>query len=92
MKIRSIKYSAPGPRQVQRWKEELGYTGKQMSELVNGDPRHWRRHTGGTEPRPITYTKLFHAAAILVLSTEQIEQVHAHMREIGAVVEMERDH
>lgn len=89
MKIRSLKYQSPGPRQIQHWKNELGYSNREMAALNNVVETHWRRHTGGTEPRPLSYTKLFHAAAVLELTPQEVERIHQRMRDIGAKVEME---
>jgi hypothetical protein len=91
MKIRSLKYQPPGPRQIQHLKEALGYNNRQMAALHNVAPTHWRKHTGGPDPRPISYTKLFHAAALLELTPHQVEKIYQRMRDIGAQVLMERE-
>lgn len=60
-----------------------------MANLFQTSPSVWPKHTGGTEPRPVSYAKLFHAAAALVLPPQLLQAVHNKMEEIGAKVEVE---
>lgn len=82
----SINYLPPRPDQLQALKRRLGYTGRVMAGLSCVSPQHWRRYTGGSDPKHMPYSNLFHLAAQLTLEPSQIERVHQAMREIGAYV------
>jgi hypothetical protein len=82
-----MAYTPPTPDDLQRLKTDLGYTGRQMAALACVGEQHWRKYTGGATPRSIEYPNLFHLAAQLVLSPEDVARVQAKMREIGADVD-----
>ncbi|KDC59414.1 hypothetical protein L512_1734 [Bordetella bronchiseptica MBORD624] len=84
-----ITYTAPTPQDLQRLKTELDYTGKEMAALACVGEQHWRKYTGGADPREMPYPNLFHLAAALELSPEEMERVHNRMRAIGAQVLVE---
>jgi len=79
-----MSYIPPGPQDLQRLKNELGATGKQMAKLACVSEQHWRRYTGGAEPRLMPYSNLFHLAAQLELDNETLAKIFKRMREIGA--------
>jgi len=79
-----MPYIPPAPQDLQRLKNELGATGKQMSKLACVSEQHWRRYTGGAQPRLIPYSNLFHLAAQLELDGAALAKVFKRMREIGA--------
>ncbi len=81
------KYTPPTHTDMQRLKDELGYTGKQMAELACVGEQHWRKYTGGATPRDIPYPNLFHLAAQLALTQDELEKVKSKIREIGAHIE-----
>jgi len=79
-----MSYIPPAPQDLQRLKNELGATGKQMARLACVSEQHWRRYTGGAEPRLMPYPNLFHLAAQLELDSAVLERVFKRMRAIGA--------
>lgn len=82
------KYTPPTPEDLQKLKEELGYTGVQMADLTGlASGSQWRKYTSGEAPRAISMQMLFYTAAKLVLSTDQVGSVYNKMREIGADIE-----
>jgi len=81
-----MKYTPPRPEDLQKLKSDLGYTGKQMAELACVGEQHWRKYTGGAEPKAMPYPNLFHLAAQLELSPADLDRIHQRMREIGASV------
>jgi len=83
----SINYLPPRPEQLHALKLKLGYTGREMASIACVSPQHWRRYTGGSDPKLIPYANLFHLAAQLTLEPAQIARVHDAMREIGAYVD-----
>jgi len=74
----------PSPDDLQRLKNDLGYTGRQMAALACVGEQHWRKYTGGATPRSIEYANLFHLAALLTLPPESIQRIREKMTEIGA--------
>jgi|GEM_PF-434012 len=86
----SINYLPPRPEQLHALKLKLGYTGRKMAEIACVSQQHWRRYTGGSDPKNMSYTHLFHLAAYLTLEPLQIARVHDAMREIGAYVDSEQ--
>lgn len=78
-----MEYTPPSHLDLQRLKDDLGYTGKQMAELACVGEQHWRKYTGGASPKPMPYPNLFHIAAQLELSPNELERVYARMRTIG---------
>jgi transcriptional regulator with XRE-family HTH domain len=62
-----IHYPSPSPEQLQALKQKLGYTGREMASLACVSPQHWRRYTGGADPKNMPYANLFHLAAQLTL-------------------------
>ena len=86
-----ISYSAPTPDDLQRLKEQLGFSGEQMAELASvAGGSQWRKYTGGAEPRDVNIHMLFLIAARLTLSPDQLRQVGEKMEEIGAIVDTAR--
>ncbi|NYT25409.1 helix-turn-helix transcriptional regulator [Alcaligenaceae bacterium] len=79
-----MDYIPPSHTDLQRLKDDLGYTGKQMAALACVGEQHWRKYTGGADPKAMPYPNLFHLAAQLELSADELERVYARMREIGA--------
>lgn len=79
-----MEYTPPEARALQRLKNELGRTGKQMADLACVGEQHWRKYTGGADPKPMPYPNLFHVAAQLELSPDELDRVYARMRDIGA--------
>ncbi len=84
-----MAYVPPTPEDLQALKNELGYTGKQMARLACVGEQHWRKYTGGATPRSIEFANLFHLAAALELSEQDLARVHQRMRDIGAEFDFE---
>jgi hypothetical protein len=82
-----MDYLPPSPEDRQRLKTELGYSSGEMAELACVGAEHWRKYTGGSEPRRMAYANLFHLAAKLVLTADELERVRRRMREIGATLD-----
>lgn len=89
MKIRLLHYKAPPPARLQELKNELGYSGRNMANLCDVAPTHWRRYTNTHEPVPMSYAKLFTAVAKLELDPAQVERIHTIMRGLGATIVQE---
>jgi hypothetical protein len=86
-----MKYTPPTPENLQRLKDELGFSSAQMAELFGlSSGRHWRSYTGGADIRSVSASTLFFALARLKLSPEAIEQVLDAMRELGATIELDQ--
>lgn len=81
-----MDYIPPSPDDLQRLKTDLNYTGKQMAALACVGEQHWRKYTGGADPKAMPYPNLFHLAAHLSLSPEELDRIHSRMREIGAEI------
>ncbi|PTW83961.1 transcriptional regulator [Achromobacter mucicolens] len=81
-----MDYVPPTPADLQALKNELGYTGKQMAALACVGEQHWRKYTGGADPKDMPYPNLFHLAAVLELKPEDVARIHARMQAIGATV------
>ena len=79
-----MDYTPPSADDLQRLKNDLDYTGKQMAALACVGEQHWRKYTGGAGPKAMPYPNLFHLAAHLALSPEELERIYSRMREIGA--------
>ncbi|ALM85055.1 helix-turn-helix transcriptional regulator [Bordetella sp. N] len=79
-----MAYIPPTPEDLQVLKDELGYTGKQMAALACVGEQHWLKYTGGATPRSLEFSNLFHMAAVLELSEDDLERIHQRMRAIGA--------
>lgn len=79
------EYTSPTPKDLDKLKTELGYTGTQMADLAGvASNSQWRKYTGGAEPRAMSPHILFFMAAQLALSSEEIERVIGKMKNIGA--------
>ena len=86
-----IDYTPPSTTDLQRLKDELGYTGEQMAELASvAGGQQWRKYTGGAEPRALSLHMLFFIAARLVLRPADLRAVGEKMRQIGADIEPEK--
>jgi hypothetical protein len=78
-------YTPPTATDLVRLKDELGFTGTQMAELVGvSSNSQWRKYTCGETPRPISSHILFYTAAQLVLSETEMNKVLTKMKSIGA--------
>lgn len=85
-------YAPPTPAQLAQLKKALGRTSDQMADLAGlANGGHWRKYTGGSEPRTLTKQMHFYMAAQLVLSPSELESIAACMREQGAYVETGRE-
>lgn len=82
-----MNYVPPTAADLQVLKNELGYTGKQMAALACVGEQHWRKYTGGVEPKYMPYLNLFHLAAVLELKPEDLARIHGRMQAIGAKVQ-----
>ncbi len=80
-------YVPPSPEELNKLKEELGYTGTQMADLAGvASNSQWRKYTGGESPRAISPHILFFMAAQLVLNEDDLAHVVEKMKKIGANV------
>ncbi|EPB1814026.1 XRE family transcriptional regulator [Escherichia coli] len=80
-------YIPPTPDDLNRFKEQLGYTGTQMADLAGvASNSQWRKYTGGESPRAMSPHILFFMASQLVLSEEDIKKVVSKMIDIGAEI------
>lgn len=80
-----IPYIAPNTADLQRLKEQLGFSGNDMADLASvAGGQQWRKYTGGAEPRDINLHMMFFIAARLSLPPEQLRVVVEKMQEIGA--------
>ncbi|CAM7226646.1 helix-turn-helix domain-containing protein [Citrobacter sedlakii] len=78
-------YTPPTPDDLNRLKEQLGYTGTQMADLAGvASNSQWRKYTGGESPRAMSPHILFFMAAQLALSDKELTAVLKKMQEIGA--------
>lgn len=85
-------YAPPSPAQLAQLKKALGRTSDQMAELAGlANGGHWRKYTGGSEPRTLTKQMHFYMAAQLALKPGDLERVVECMREQGAYVETGRE-
>jgi len=82
-----MTYHPPSAAQLQILKNRLGYTGKQMAALACVGEQHWRKYTGGAQPKSMPYANLFHLAAQLALTPQELARVHVAMREVGGQLE-----
>lgn len=81
------EYTSPTPKDLDKLKTELGYTGTQMADLAGvASNSQWRKYTGGTEPRSMSPHILFFMAAQLSLSNEDLSLILKKMKIIGAVI------
>ena len=80
-------YTPPAPDDLNKLKEELGYTGNQMADLAGiASNSQWRKYTGGENPRAMSPHILFYMAAQLALSDEELQRVVKKMQDIGASI------
>jgi len=79
-----MRYQPPAPQDLQSLKNALNATGREMAALSCVSEQHWRRYTGGAEPRLMPYANLFHLAAQLELTDSEQARIYRRMREIGA--------
>lgn len=88
-----MPYKAPTPEDLEKLKDQLGYSSNQMASLFGlADGRQWRRYTSQAgnpdNRREMGMHMLFFAVARLTLSAEAIEAVLRGMRMIGAQVDL----
>ncbi|WP_052469106.1 hypothetical protein [Pseudomonas massiliensis] len=82
-------YTPPTAAQLNDLKQRTALTSNQlaaMADLTIGG--HWRRYTGGDEPRPLSLKMHFMLAALMTLTDDELGRVAATMREQGAEVQM----
>jgi hypothetical protein len=85
-------FQPPTVQQLKQLKEDLGYTGAQMAQLLGlSSSRRWRDLVNESNPQGITPSSLFLGAARLTLADKQIEQVLEKMRQIGATIDLNAD-
>lgn len=78
-------YTPPTPDELEKLKEELGYTGNQMADLAGvASNSQWRKYTGGESPRAMSPHILFFMAAQLALNEDEINKVLFKMHAIGS--------
>ncbi|HBM3281990.1 TPA: helix-turn-helix domain-containing protein [Klebsiella oxytoca] len=78
-------YTPPTSDDLNRLKEELGFTGNQMADLAGvASNSQWRKYTGGESPRAMSPHILFYLAAQLALTPEELDRVIKKMQQIGA--------
>lgn len=82
------KYKPPGTQDLAALKAMLSKSNPEMAELFGMDPDHWRKYTGGREPRPVSAHMLFFAMARLELSADVIERILVRMRQAGAKIDL----
>jgi hypothetical protein len=88
-----MHYTPPTPEDLDRLKDELGYSSAQMADLFGvANGRQWRRYTsksdGLANHRDMGLHMLFFAMARLQLSPEVIEAIVQRMRSAGAAVDL----
>ncbi|NUU66606.1 XRE family transcriptional regulator [Enterobacteriaceae bacterium BIT-l23] len=80
-------YASPSPDDLNRLKDELGYTGSQMADLTGvASNSQWRKYTGGESPRAMSPHILFYMAAQLTLGPKELKLVLDKMQDIGATI------
>lgn len=78
-------YVPPTPEDLERLKEELGYTGNQMADLAGvASNSQWRKYTCGESPRAMSPHILFFIAAQLALNEDEIQKALIKMRAISS--------
>jgi len=82
----SMNYQPPQPQDLQQLKNELNATGREMAQLACVGEQHWRKYTGGSTPKAMPYSNLFHLAAQLELSDSELSRIYRRMRAIGAEI------
>lgn len=83
-------YLPPSVQQLKQLKEELGFTGAQMAQLLGlSSSRRWRDLVNENDPQGITPASLFIGAARLTLSDKDFQQVLEKMRQIGATIDLD---
>ena len=87
-----MHFTPPTPEDLERLKQELGYSSTQMAELFGvSNGRQWRKYTSNTDRRDMGLHMLFFAMARLELDAETIERVLDRMRHAGASVNLDPD-
>jgi hypothetical protein len=80
-------YTSPSSDDLNRLKDELGYTGSQMANLTGvASNSQWRKYTGGESPRAMSLHILFYMAAQLALGLKELKLVLDKMQDIGAAI------
>lgn len=87
--MKTIKnYRAPSTEDLSELKDQLGYTGAQMADLLSiAGGNQWRKYTGGAAPRELGHHYLFFLAARLELSEDELVRVLDKMQALGAAFE-----
>jgi hypothetical protein len=87
-----MHFTPPTPEDLERLKQELGYSSTQMAELFGvSTGRQWRKYTSSTDRRDMGLHMLFFAMARLELDAETIERVLDRMRKTGAQIDLAAD-
>ena len=87
-----MHFTPPTPEDLERLKQELGYSSTQMAELFGvSNGRQWRKYTSSTDRRDMGLHMLFFAMAKLEFNAEAIERVLDRMRQAGAQVDLQPD-
>lgn len=82
-------YIPPSPANLAGLKTRLGFTSQQMADLSGlSQGSHWRRYTGGADPRSISLQMHFYMAALLTLTESELARVLTTMGEHGAEIEV----
>ena len=80
-------YTPPSTDDLNKLKDDLGYTGNQMADLAGvASNSQWRKYTGGESPRAMSPHILFFMAAQLVLTDDDLTKIIKKMQEIGAEI------
>ena len=84
-----MHFTPPTPEDLERLKQELGYSSAQMADLFGvSTGRQWRKYTSNTDRRDMGLHMLFFAMARLELDPEVIEKIVDRMRRSGAQVDL----
>ena len=82
------KYKPLSTQDLAALKAILSKSNPEMAELFGMSPDHWRKYTGGKEPRPVSLHMLFFAMARLELDEATIDRVLERMRQAGATIDL----
>lgn len=85
----SVIYKPPSTQDLAILKANLQKSNVEMAQLFGMDPDHWRKYTGGKDPRSVSMPMLFFAMAKLELDKKCIERILNRMREVGATIALD---